>query len=136
MDALPVTAHGKIDRARLPWPPPDPPPPGALPATPIAQAVARAFAEVLGRGRLDIHANFFDLGGSSLTLVEVQKRLEDELGREVPLVSLLQYPTASTLAEYLAGELAGAEALDSVRRRAERRRAAAARRPEMRGLRR
>lgn len=47
--------------------------------------------------------NFFDAGGDSLLLLEVHAKLEAELGRDVALVDLLQYPTVSGLAAALAG---------------------------------
>ncbi len=53
--------------------------------------------------------NFFDLGGHSLRLLEVQERLARELDREIPLVDLFQFPTVGALARHLAGGAAAVE---------------------------
>jgi acyl carrier protein len=47
--------------------------------------------------------NFFDLGAHSLTVAEVQAKLQEELGREISLVDLFQFSTVSSLASHLAG---------------------------------
>ena len=47
--------------------------------------------------------NFFDLGAHSLTVAEVQAKLQDVLGREISILDLFQYSTVSALAGHLAG---------------------------------
>src|SRR5262249_61928542 len=57
--------------------------------------------------RLDpvsVHANFFALGGHSVLVFQVPRRLTETVGRDVPLVKLFHYPTIAALAEFLAGE--------------------------------
>jgi aryl carrier-like protein len=105
VDALPLNASGKLDRAALPDPPASrpnvsvyaPPPPGA------AQAVAEAWAEALGVERVGADDNFFDLGGHSLLLASVQEGIRRRLGVEVSLVSLFQHPTVRLLARAIDG---------------------------------
>src|SRR6185436_1566868 len=46
--------------------------------------------------------NFFDLGGHSLLLLQVQAKLLELLGREVPVLDLFRFPTVTALASYLA----------------------------------
>jgi len=111
--AMPRTASGKIDRQALPRPEGGAAPgvaPGP-PAGPVSGAradlerrIARIWSEVLGRERVGRAESFFDLGGSSLTLARVHGRLEEELGRELPLIELFQYPTVAALAAFLAPE--------------------------------
>ncbi|MFE3492131.1 amino acid adenylation domain-containing protein [Streptomyces sp. NPDC059175] len=73
MDVLPLTAHGKIDRAALPQPGPAT---GAVRRRPprdrVEETVCRAFASALGRDPADvgIDDNFFALGGDSITSIQ------------------------------------------------------------------
>jgi acyl carrier protein len=56
---------------------------------------------VLGHERVGVHDNFFELGGSSLLLVEIESRLREALGREIPIVEMFRNPTIRGLAEAL-----------------------------------
>ena len=103
LDALPLNANGKLDRAALPSP-------DAIRVTAAAYVaprsrletqIARIWRDVLGTTEVGAADNFFDLGGHSLLLVRVQSGLEAALGRRVPLVSLFQYPTVAALAAHL-----------------------------------
>jgi len=51
-------------------------------------AVKTAWQEVLNRDDFGAEENFFDLGGSSLSLMRLQIRLAELLGTEIPLVEL------------------------------------------------
>jgi acyl carrier protein len=48
--------------------------------------------------------NFFDLGGHSLLMVQVHTALSERLGRQFPLIKLLENPTVRLLAASLALE--------------------------------
>jgi len=55
--------------------------------------------------RLDdvgVDDNFFDLGGHSLLLVQVQAKLRNVLEREIAIVEMFQYPTIRAMAIHLA----------------------------------
>src|SRR5262249_46050904 len=69
----------------------------------LEELVAALWAEVLERERVGRADNFFDLGGHSLLLLRVQARLEQALGREVPMLELFRRPTVAALAAWLAG---------------------------------
>lgn len=104
VDALPRTPSGKIDRlaaARLPIP--DDVPVQARSATLTEAAVAALWAELLGREEIDVEANFFESGGSSLLAMRMQHLLGTRLGQSVPVAALFQYPTIRSLARYLSG---------------------------------
>jgi acyl-CoA synthetase (AMP-forming)/AMP-acid ligase II len=60
---LPLTASGKVDRARLPAPEGAAEEAGEAPRTPAEEVVAGIWCEVLGLPRVSRSANFFDLGG-------------------------------------------------------------------------
>jgi aryl carrier-like protein len=102
----PLTPSGKVDRRALPAPD------GGRPSldTPFVAAgdeLERAIAS-LWRGVLQLQAvgvgdNFFEVGGDSLLMVQVQSGLRETLGRDVPIVDLFRHPTIRALAGHLAG---------------------------------
>jgi amino acid adenylation domain-containing protein len=121
LDALPLTANGKIDRHALPMPAAEKPElVSEVPRTELEQKIAHAWKEALGIEQVGLHRNFFDLGAHSLMVAEVHLELQHTLGREISLVDLFQFPTVSTLAAHLDGQ----ETTPQVNNRAERRRTA------------
>ncbi|WP_280721380.1 non-ribosomal peptide synthetase [Kitasatospora sp. MAA4] len=101
LDALPVTANGKVDRAALPAPQL----PGAAddeqPATVQERILCEVFAQVLGLPRVGPTDSFFALGGHSLSAARVAVRARTALGLEVSIGDLFQEPTAVGLAARL-----------------------------------
>jgi amino acid adenylation domain-containing protein len=102
---LPLTPNGKVDRRALP-------PPDGLgqataaasyrpPQTEVERLLAGVWQEVLRVERVGLFDNFFDLGGHSLLLVQVQGKVREALGREVSLLELFQYPSIESLAAHL-----------------------------------
>ncbi|GAA0598277.1 hypothetical protein HPO96_21085 [Kribbella sandramycini] len=76
----------------------------AAPAQPeIERELVRIWQDVLGRTEVGLQDNFFDLGGTSFTLLATQSRLRALTGTAPPLVALLEYPTVAALAGYLGG---------------------------------
>ncbi|HEY0604618.1 MAG TPA: beta-ketoacyl synthase N-terminal-like domain-containing protein, partial [Herpetosiphonaceae bacterium] len=111
LDALPLTANGKVDRRALPVPEAgrdESATPLVAPRSGIEQAIAAVWQDVLGVERVGVHDNFFDLGGHSLLLAQVHTRLRELLRADLALVDLFRYPTISALAAYLAEEQHGA----------------------------
>lgn len=128
LPSLPLTENGKIDRkALLRLPPPNPSArpehEAGGPGSELEQIVARAWSEALGVPSPGLNDNFFDLGAHSLTVAEVQARLQQELGRDVPLVDLFEFPTVAALAAHLSGGQTFA-AISQASSRAQRRRMA------------
>jgi microcystin synthetase protein McyG len=70
----------------------------------LASAIAEIWQEVLGVDRVGHDETFFELGGHSLLIVQVQARLQDLVGRPVPVVELFNCPTVRTMAEHFAQE--------------------------------
>jgi amino acid adenylation domain-containing protein len=106
LDALPLTANGKLDRAALPSPDIGRPLLEAAfvaPETVLERRIAALFQEALSIDEVGRHDNFFDLGANSLLLVQIHRRLRDSLEQDLPVISLFQYPTVAALAEQLAG---------------------------------
>ncbi len=149
LDALPLTAQGKVDRRRLPDPSDGGAPgaregagtPYAAPRTPAERALAEVWRDVLGVERAGIHDNFFDLGGDSLLLLQVHERITREARPEgaeplagVEVLDLFRFPTIEALAAHV--QPAGGETrstVDAAAERAARQRAAIRSRPAERG---
>ncbi len=99
--AVPLTAHGKVDRKALPDPmeASAPAEEGFDPSrTPTEELVAGIWSEVLRVERVGRDDSFFDLGGHSLLATRVLSRLREVLGTELPLRALFEAPTPAELA--------------------------------------
>jgi acyl-coenzyme A synthetase/AMP-(fatty) acid ligase/acyl carrier protein len=100
LDALPRSAHGKLDRAALPAPDGDGlRAPYVAPRTELESRIARIWSEALGVDRIGVDDHFFDLGGHSLLITRVAARIRHELGVELPLRTLFDRPTVAAIAE-------------------------------------
>ncbi|MFH8609643.1 amino acid adenylation domain-containing protein [Streptomyces sp. NPDC018029] len=107
IEAMPLTPNGKVDRNALPAPCPAS---AAAPATGRALTgqqllVADVWRECLGvEEDFGPQDDFFDVGGTSLTVAAVAGRLSERLGRRVPPVLVFRNPTVEGLAEALDGQ--------------------------------
>ncbi|MBW4431253.1 MAG: SDR family oxidoreductase [Pelatocladus maniniholoensis HA4357-MV3] len=70
----------------------------------VEQIVATTWQKVLGIEKIGIYDNFFDLGGSSLIGVEVISQLQKEFNTHIPIISIYERPTISSLAEFLSSD--------------------------------
>lgn len=131
LDAFPLNANGKVDRAKLPAPSGERQVENEFvaPKSQLEQTIAGIWQEVLQVERVGLHDNFFDLGGHSLALIRVHTALKAALRRDIPMVDLFKYTRISTLAAYLAGGGQAANgAQEAAQARGQRRRAAIQRR--------
>ena len=110
VDALPLTATGKVDRAALP-PVTEAHLGGGAgytpPRTELEQAVAAIWCRVLRLDRVGVHQNFFDLGGESLRAMQVVVATNNIFGTILSVRSLFDRPTVSEFADEVAMALAG-----------------------------
>ena len=106
LEALPVTANGKLDREALPAPREvrSGTAEQVAPRNDLERALGAAWCEVLQLDSVGVQENFFEVGGSSLLLARLQSRLRQAIGREVPFVEMFRHPTIESLARSLEGE--------------------------------
>ncbi|MFC5743626.1 non-ribosomal peptide synthetase [Dyella tabacisoli] len=100
LEQLPLTANGKVDRRRLPTVQGHAAGEGYVSAqTPMEQALAAIWGEVLKLEQVGIEEDFFELGGHSLLATRVVAQVRDVLSVELPLRELFEYPRIRELAE-------------------------------------
>ncbi|MEO5816459.1 MAG: amino acid adenylation domain-containing protein [Gemmatimonadaceae bacterium] len=100
LDTLPLTANGKIDRAKLPEPSSGEPekPSFIEPRTPTEIQLATIWAEVLKRDQVGATDNFLALGGHSLLAIRLLGKISKAFGVRLPLRSLFESPTVEQIA--------------------------------------
>src|SRR5262249_12535509 len=70
-------------------------------ATPAEISMAPVWSEMFGLAQVSVEENFFDLGGHSLLLVKLHRRLKETVYPELSIVALFEHPTVRSLARHL-----------------------------------
>ena len=100
--AMPIGLTGKIDRKKLP-------PPGAREERSIAGSdprdereamLVQLWCELLGRERVSIHEDYFELGGDSIKSIQMSSRLR-QAGWRLEMRALFEHPRIAELAPTL-----------------------------------
>ena len=110
MPAFPLNPNGKVDKKALP------PPPAARPVMRARHVAARSatetalcaiWNEALGLSDVGVHDNFFDIGGHSLSGIQLLSKVEERFGRPLEYKQLFLAPTVAQMAKLLdpAGKL-------------------------------
>jgi amino acid adenylation domain-containing protein len=103
LDALPLLPNGKVNRQALPAP-------GweekayAAPQSALEEELAALWREVMHVPRVGRDDNFFDLGGHSLLMVQLRRKMERHFARSFTMLEMFRYPTVSSMAAYLEGD--------------------------------
>jgi thioesterase domain-containing protein len=104
LDALPLSANGKVNRNALPAPDVTRQEmAGAYvkPRDPLQYQLVAIWEELFGVAPIGIADNFFDLGGHSLLAVRMMDRIGQQLGKMLPLATLFAGATIEHLAQAL-----------------------------------
>ena len=72
----------------------------------VEETIQAIWREALGLAEVGVTENFFDLGGHSLLVVQVQRKLKEATGEEIALTDMFRFPTIRSLAEHLSGAAA------------------------------
>ncbi|WP_194819698.1 non-ribosomal peptide synthetase [Nocardia sp. XZ_19_385] len=109
LDEIPLTPVGKVDRKALPKP--------ELaerhhraPSTPLEQAIADVFAEVLGVPRVGLDDDFFALGGTSLVATKAVSRLRRVTGTQIRVQWFFTDSTVEALSRRITAARVGDDA--------------------------
>ncbi|WP_280441974.1 non-ribosomal peptide synthetase/type I polyketide synthase [Nocardia brasiliensis] len=95
---LPRTLNGKIDRKALPEPQSQRPAGSLDDSNWLSAEIHRMWCEVLGRDAVGLDEPFFEAGGTSLLLAQLQQRLSDLFDTEIDIADLFEYPTIRAFA--------------------------------------
>ncbi|WP_443056293.1 non-ribosomal peptide synthetase [Streptomyces sp. NBC_00239] len=98
LEALPLTANGRLDRAALPEPELDDRK-YVAPRNDNERILAGLFADVLELDRVGIDEDFFDLGGNSLRAIRLVGLIRAELKQEVSIRRLFAARTVTGLSD-------------------------------------
>ena len=105
LDKIPLTPNGKVDRNALPHPVRSrTDQPAEAPDNETENIIYQVWRDALGIDDFSVNSNFFDLGGHSLLVVQVQRALKGKLDRAISITDVFRYPTVRKLSEFMSGE--------------------------------
>ena len=107
VDSLPLTNNGKVDRTALAakagaHKPAKDPHTIALPRNDFELQIAAMWAETLAREHVGRNENFFETGGNSLLAVRLTNRLREHFSKDLPVITVFEFPTVAAQANLLA----------------------------------
>ncbi len=105
---FPLTPNGKVDRKRLPKAGDSRPElerEFVEPRTPLEEILTATWKDVLKLNRVGVRDNFFDLGGHSLSAMQVIARLRNQFETELTIASFFAHPTIESFTLVLTGEM-------------------------------
>jgi len=99
LDTLPLTANGKVDRRALPAPHLDSTTNYIAPTNPTEEIITHLWETVLETHPVGIHDNFFEVGGNSLTAMQLLSQLQNTFEVELTIAQLFGALTPAKQAE-------------------------------------
>ncbi len=124
LERLPLTPNGKVDRKALPAPESVTTTRQATYVAPegsVEQMLLELWQETLGQQEIGVEDNFFDIGGHSLLVVRLHRRLAGMIQHAISLTDLYRFPTIRALTEHLSSDGESKELTKSADRGARRR---------------
>ncbi|EDY83629.1 ExsB family [Verrucomicrobiia bacterium DG1235] len=100
IDSMPLTKNGKVDEAALPQPldkRPDQDAPIIEPNGPVQEHVFSIWSQTLNLKTISVTDSFFQLGGTSLTAMEITLQICQDFEIDLPLQTIFQHPTIAQL---------------------------------------
>ena len=104
LEALPLTPNAKVDRlalAKLKAEVKTEAVEYVAPRNELEGQIAEVWGEMLKLEQVNVHTNFFDLGGHSLLLAQLRVKLQERVDPDVTIIELFQFPTVSGLATHI-----------------------------------
>ncbi|MBX3253275.1 MAG: amino acid adenylation domain-containing protein [Chitinophagaceae bacterium] len=101
LESLPLTANGKINRNRLPAPHESSGVEYIAPRTEIEQKLSEIWSEVLGKERIGVRDDFFQLGGHSLKATRLLSRINQVFLVRINMESIYKEPTIENISEQI-----------------------------------
>ncbi|MEU0786335.1 amino acid adenylation domain-containing protein [Streptomyces sp. NPDC006173] len=98
LEHIPLTANGKLDRRALPAEDTAATAAGGGPRNSYEERLCALFGELLGREDVGVGDGFFALGGHSLLATRLSVRVRGEFGIDIPIRTIIKYPTVAELA--------------------------------------
>ncbi len=104
LERLPLTANGKVDTAALPT---DVATQHTterrvvVPKSDVEERILKIWRDVLGVEQLSVADNFFEVGGDSLLITEVLRRVNQWQQPSLKVAELFSYPTIQSLADFI-----------------------------------
>jgi amino acid adenylation domain-containing protein len=108
LDALPLTANGKLDTRALPAPEYTG---GAYraPTNPAEHVLVGIYGRILGVERVGVDDSFFDLGGDSISAMRLVAAINTTLDADLSVPTVFESPTVRTLSERLLANTASSQ---------------------------
>jgi len=104
LEKMPLTPNGKIDRNALPGPgssPADAHRTYVAPQTGNEKTIARLWKEVLHVENVGLSDNFFDLGGNSMNVIQLNWKLKEAFGIDIPAAIMFRNLSIGFLDRYI-----------------------------------
>ena len=101
LETLPLNQNGKVDKKALPEPLAGAAVVHVGPRNDIEQKLVDIWQSLIRIDKIGVHQNFFEIGGHSLLMIRLITKMQLAFGANIPIKTIFQYPTISSMAFYL-----------------------------------